>query len=443
MTGVAESAASRWPARIFLAACLLVIAAGIVHFVNFDPDKPKSGIIDFDAFYLAGKLVWQGRAADAYQFELFVLEQRPYSTLTAFMPWTYPPQFELVVALFSPLPRPFAYLAFTLLSLFGFLVATRRLYGSEPVAALLPVVPSVLLTLFIGQNGLLTAGLTAFAAAGLIERRGWAGVALGLLVIKPHLALGLAVYAVIDGRWRTVAVAAATVGASMLLTTLLLGPGIWAAFLGGVEEASGFFAGSDYYFYRMTSVYTALRTWGLPFEIAMPVQTAVTVAALGLVVVAQRRLAAREAVGIAICAGLLCSPYSYFYDLPVFGVGLSLLYPALRRSGSIAEWWTIAGLVAVACLNGFVQALRSNPLAVPHEEFVTVAAFALIAALALIWRILTRRQRQPATQDSNSVRAMASGGGASQSPVPASAARTSSRVTQRASSISSPSIASS
>src|ERR1700760_906466 len=56
-------------------------------------------LVDFDVFYIVAQKVWAGSVDQVYQFTRFVEIQREVSGgYDSFMPWTYPPLFDLLVA---------------------------------------------------------------------------------------------------------------------------------------------------------------------------------------------------------------------------------------------------------------------------------------------------------------------------------------------------------
>ena len=62
-------------------------------------------LVDFDAFYIVAKLVWQGTVDQAYQFaKLLVIQREASGGHDSLMPWTYPPQFSLLMAPFALIP---------------------------------------------------------------------------------------------------------------------------------------------------------------------------------------------------------------------------------------------------------------------------------------------------------------------------------------------------
>ena len=130
------------------------------------------------------------------------------------------------------------------------------------MSVFLLLAPLFVITLRCGQNGFLIGALVAAAAIGLSKGHASAGVPLGLMVLKPHLAIALALHVLLARRWKVALVALAVVAGSSLVAALALGPAIWMDFLGAVGEASAFLAAGLYPFYRMVSVYAAARSLG-------------------------------------------------------------------------------------------------------------------------------------------------------------------------------------
>ena len=405
---------------VLIALFAAVIGAGAIRFRDVGGVQVTRGLGDFDAFYLASKLVLEGRIADAYRYADFAAVQRAVSSTKALLLWSYPPPFDLVVAPLALLPRGWAFTVFVAATFASYLVALRRLAGAEPAVPLVLLGVPFAMGLFCGQNGFLTGTLVALACIGLTGGKRWAGVPLGLMVIKPHLALGVGLYTLCDRRWAVVGMAVLTAAGSALLATAAFGTDIWAAFLISAAETGEFLERGLFPLHRMVSVYASARTVRLAPTTALAVHAVAALAVIAATVLAHRRLAAREALGIAVMASMLISPYAYDYDLPVLGVAVALLWPALRERGRAAERLAFAVALVVAGGFGTVQAYRIDDPIGTRPLMLTLAGPLLLLAFALVWRVLARGAQ--ATQVSSKVRAMASGGGASQSPEPASAA---------------------
>jgi hypothetical protein len=358
-----------------------------------------TALIDFDAFLIAGRLVWRGEVEQAYHFTTLLLAQRTLGAPDTFLPWTYPPVFNLVVAPFALLPRGLAYLLFTGGTLAAYLMVLRRLAPQHLGALLALVFPALIVTIACGQNGFLSGSLIGLACLYLARHDPRAGLPLGLMAIKPHLAVGFALQAAMTRDWRTALIAAGVAGASAALATLVLGPSVWRAFLGGVAEAGAFLEQGLYPLFRMISAYAVVRTLGASAAVAMAVQACVAFLALGLVALAiRRRMPTRQVIGLTAVASLLVSPYAYDYDLPILGVGLALLAPDLMARTTARERTAVFTLAWIASGWGLAMtgALRvwygEEGLALGAMP-LSLAGVGLVGLVGLIWRVL---QRPPA-----------------------------------------------
>lgn len=358
-------------------------------------------LADFDIFHLAGGLAWEGALDAAYRSREFFALQAEVAGTRGFMTWSYPPQFGLVAAALALMPAWLAFLAFTGVTLAAYLVLLGRIAGAHLPAVLLTLLPVVAIGVLTGQNGFLTGSLVGLFA--LLARRGarGAGLPLGLMVIKPHLALGLGLYLLLSRRWRWTAQALAVVAGSALLCTLLFGLRVWPAFLEGMAESKAVLAAGSYSLHRMTSAYALLRSLGLGPDLALGLHLAVALGALALVGAAVGRgWAAERALACATLASLLVSPYVHDYDLTILGVALALMARDLAAAPARRLFPLVLGLAWGAAFYTYGTGW------VVHRSFVAGADLALenrppalggLAALALVLLlvlILHRAQRQ-------------------------------------------------
>ncbi|WP_445505132.1 glycosyltransferase family 87 protein [Microvirga sp. G4-2] len=345
---------------------------------------------DFDVFYLVAQMVWRGEIMQAYSFATMGPLQEALSGEKVFMPWTYPPQFNLIVAPLAFLPLGMAYTLFTAITLVAYLAMLRVVAGRHFTLLLFLLFPAITITMVCGQNGFLTGTLIGLACLGLQQRSAMAGLPLGLMIIKPHLAIGFAAYTLLSRNWGAALVAAATILATSALATLLLGLEIWTAFLGGVQEAAGYLKQGLYPFHRMVSPYAVLRTFGAPAAAGMVIQFVSAALSLLIVILAWRRgFSLRQTLGLTALASLLISPYAYDYDLPIYGIGLALLMPDILRLARPLEQALVFGLSFAT--GGFGLLLSQLKLTLTTEEmYLSVAGLTLAATLGLLWRILNR-----------------------------------------------------
>jgi hypothetical protein len=240
------------------------------------------------------------------------------------------------------------------------------------------------------------AGMAAMGLTGATGARG-AGFALGAMVMKPHLALGLGVAALMQGRWALVAWAAALALALAGLATLVFGVGVWAAFRGGVAEATALLRDGAYPLFRMTSAHAALLGLGVPVQVAMAVQSAMAVLVLGAVAWGARRgMAAHRLAALAVIAPVFISPYAYDYDLTLMGVALALIMADLMAR---AQAWELAALLVMAWIAGgwgLFHSLRfeHHGPGLPGALWDVPAIAVWVLLLAAGWVVLILRRPQ-------------------------------------------------
>jgi hypothetical protein len=392
---------------LLIVALVLISAAAEFSGVKLRPGAHK--LVDFDDFYIAGQLVWRGAIGQAYHFVTMLQLQKPFSDSDSFMPWTYPPQFDLLVAPLALLPMGLAYSVFTIGTLTAYLATLKRVAAENFVPVLILLAPITVITVRCGQNGFLTGTLIGLTCLGLLNRRSLAGLPLGLMIIKPHLAVAFAVYTLVNRRWGTALVAAATVAATSGLATILLGPAVWLAFLDSVKEARIFLEHGLYPLFRMVSVYAVVRSLGFPALVASTAQILTAILALAVVVLASRQFSQRQALGVTAIATLLISPYAYDYDLLILGIGLGLLLPDLVDLGTSRERLALYISMLFIGIFSIVQNVISSESgadkAVGEDaDHLSLGGLALVAILVLTWRILLRSHERRAGSMEASVR---------------------------------------
>jgi hypothetical protein len=353
---------------------------------------PLGGSVsDFDVFHIAAQAILKGHIVEAYDFAWFNDFQRQLFGKAFDVPWSYPPPFALVVAPFGWLTRGWAYLAFMQVTLLAYLATLHRLAGDRLQAALLLLFVPIIAVVVFGQNGLLTGTLAGLTCLGLAKGKRWAGVPLGLMIIKPHLALGFAVYVVASRDWRSFWTAGATAAAAVLVSALVFGIAAWqgfftAAAFAGAKLPAGFFP-----FYRMVSGYAAVRSLGAPADAALVAQAVSAIVAIAAIVAAVRRLPVHHAIGITAIATMMISPYAFDYDVPVMGAGVALLLPDLVRLGR--PWERSAAYAAVMFAGSYGLVVRSiiGVPAIPVEELPPgLGVIGVVGCLWVCWRVLDR-----------------------------------------------------
>lgn len=338
---------------------------------------PKGmGVVDFAAFWATGKVVAAGHAAQAYDWSRLraVLEHAFAAKVPHGLPIYYPPSFLVLTAPLGLLPYKAAFCAWAALGLGAYLAAVTAVSRRWAVIAVALAAPGVLASLMVGQNGLLVAGLLGGGLALLDRRPIAAGLLLGLLAFKPHLALLVPVALVAGGRWRALAAAAASAAALAAAAAVAFGPEVYIAFLHASARAQASFAGEGWLSWaKVQTVYGAVRQTGAPPALGWALQGAASLAAACGVAWLWRGGSPTSLKAAGLAAGVfLATPYAFAYDAPVLGMATVFLF-----AGREARELSTLQLVVVAA--AFVGPMFANPL--PLTAPSAAALFALV-----LWR---------------------------------------------------------
>ena len=291
---------------------------------------------DFMAFWSAAQLALAGRPEAAFDGPTIAAVQHE---IVAFLPniwfpWHYPPIFLLVAVPLGLLPYSAALAIFVLGSAVLWAALVRQILPDPRAWIVAAATPAGLITLVDGQNAFLTAGLAGFALLWLDRRPVAAGVLVGLLAVKPHLAVLFPLALLAEGRWRSIVVAALTVLALSLASLALFGWASWAAFFHHLAVSEAMADQGAVPWGTMPSAMVFALSLGVPVRVADLAQGLVALFAAGCVWRTWRNPEAEfEAKAATLAAGsLLVSPYLFYYDLTWAALAIAwLAVLGLRR----------------------------------------------------------------------------------------------------------------
>jgi hypothetical protein len=271
-------------------------------------------------------------------------------------PFPYPPPFLLFVAPFALLLFPVAFAAW-LIGTAGLFYFVFRRIAPWPFTFALPAAHANAL---IGQNGFLTAAIFGLGTALLETQPFLAGAILGLLVIKPQLALLLPVAVIAARNWKAVAGAIISASALLLAALLAFGGETYAAFFAYLPTQTHQVT-TGVPLYKLASVCAALLFFGVPLPIALAVQAMVALAAATATWIAwSRRLPTR--VPLLAAATLLAPPYLFGYDSLLLMLPLGWLIRHQRQPWTVAAIFLLC-LLPLAAGSAFYPGPNTIPLA--------------------------------------------------------------------------------
>ncbi|MEO9527511.1 glycosyltransferase family 87 protein [Roseibium sp.] len=342
-------------------------------------------LMDYLSFWLAGGQALNGTPELAYVPVEFAAIQKDFTGADTVFGFFYPPTFQLLQGGFALLPYKAAFATFIVLTTGMLCLACRMITGAWLLAVCLILVPACANNAFHGQNAALTAALYGFFLVG-IERQKMilAGVALGLLTIKPQLGILVPVALIASGNWRTFLSASVTTLVVAGASVAVLGAGVWLVFWQQAPVAAAMMELGGVEWGKMVSVYGGLRLLGLAHGSAMVVQVVVGLAAAVCVWRAWRRseaMAVRSAVLVG--GALLVTPFALSYDLTLLVVPCAYLIRDGLKSGFLPYEKAVLALV-------IVLSASTSPLAVWLGLPV-----APLLPLLVIWLGLRRMDQAP------------------------------------------------
>ena len=299
--------------------------------------------VDFVSFYAAGKLVLAGTPALAYDHAAHhFAEQQATMPGSPYVFFYYPPMFLPLCAALATMPYLLAWAVFQLTTLALFLAVLRRILNRPGTGWLLPVLafPATLWTLGQGQCAFLTGALLG-AATLLVDRRPTrAGILIGALCFKPHLALLTPIALAAGGRWRAFIAAAITVPALAALSYALLGADTWRAYLIAMAGADAVYTTGRINFAGFVSLFGAARLIGLDTTTAYIIQTlAALAAALAVGWTWRHGTSQAGRAATLVAATLIAVPLVLYYDqtFAILAIAWLLRGPTPAR---LAAWET-------------------------------------------------------------------------------------------------------
>ncbi|MEO1013903.1 MAG: glycosyltransferase family 87 protein [Pseudomonadota bacterium] len=326
---------------------------------------------DFIVFHEAAKAAWTDPAA---LYGYAELNARLADAFPAYgddfrLGWQYPPTMYLILAPLAFAPYPVAYGLWLACGLAAFILAAKRMWPAPFALFFLLAGPAIFQAAITGQTGLFTGALLLLAAYAPDKRPIVAGLAAGLLTIKPQLGLLIPIAFAASGAWRAFFVAAATALGLACAAYGFFGPAPWRAFLDAAAHQGGHMGAAVFPLQKLTSVYGAAATVGAPASLAIAAQAATFLGLAAAVAIAYRgRAPAAAKAAVLMTAALLAAPYAFYYELPIAAGALFLL----ARNASENDFLPGEGLA--------IGALWLTPIFMPGDA---APAFPIVAAAAI------------------------------------------------------------
>jgi glycosyl transferase family 87 len=267
----------------------------------------------------------------------------------------------------AALPFPVAYAIWSALLLIALIVTWRLAAPGQGRARLIQLAAAlgwlpIIYGLQLGQPGLFVAlGVAASYALLRTGRQWWAGVVLGLLVLKPQLAFLVPPALLVSGRYRAFAGSAIALAALAIASAINIGSEGISAYEARLSFAAG------------VPVNRALTLAPIIGSIPITRAVQVAIAVWVLAIVYRMRRRGPEMIFVpALIGGMLASPYLHLDDLVMVGLAAWLYLRTSRPA-----WTSVFVLTIVIAAEGIPV---WGPLPLIAGE---LASLILLSALAL------------------------------------------------------------
>jgi arabinofuranan 3-O-arabinosyltransferase len=359
-------------------------AAFFAHWWIFD-EKGLGIPTDFVNVWSAGRLVLDGHAAQAYdwdiqkQVQVAVLGQSYQGNFA----WHYPPPFLFVASLLAHFPYAVAFIGWAAISLVPYLAVMRAIVGRPFGLLLAAAFPVVLTNTLVGQNGFLTASLIGGTLYLMPTRPVLSGICLGLLSYKPQYGLLFPLVLIAASQWTVFFTAGAVALAMAFASWLAFGTESWQAFFHWMPMFSqAFLTEGRAPWGKMQSIFALVRYFGATEQLAWVFQW---IMSAGVAVVLALMWRSRSDISYplkaaALAAGtLLVTPYLFLYDMMVLAIAVAFLVRIGLRGGF--ERYELPALGLVAALLLFYPLVGA-----PTGFAATLVVSGLIAGRCGLWR---------------------------------------------------------
>ncbi len=312
--------------------------------------------------------IYQFSALDAFQHRLDSGYDRHF-------PFAYPPSFLLVIWPLGLLSRTVAYGVFLGTSLMLYYVACWHRPWGRPIAGLVLIAPSTVVTLFAAQTSLLVAALMIGGCRLMGKRPVLAGMLFGLMSFKPQFGLLLPLALVSAREWRGFAAATATVLAGVVASGMTFGWATWAALPAALAQLARFVAPIRIFSEGSPTVTATLRLFGAGPAVAQAGQVAAALLAGVVVFLCFRRGFRPLPVAALLVGTFLTTPYAFYYDLPIVSYAVLAVWIEARNTRMALRIWEVAVLVMAILLP---YLMFFSPFGLPYGGPVLALLFALI-----------------------------------------------------------------
>jgi hypothetical protein len=346
---------------------------------------------DFPLFWTASYMALNGKIADIYNSAKFIEVEKGFIGHNQHHVWLYPPTFLLIVLPLALLPYLASLAVWLAITLVSYLLVIWRIFPEPRRIFEILCFPGIWINFLAGHNGFLSGALLGGGLIFLDRSPNLAGVLLGSLFYKPHLAI-LVIIALLAGRlWRVLWVTVVSAIVMGLASGLVLGFGTWVAFFQNIAFGAQFTDG-PHFWVRMPTIYAAARLAGSGTIVAWILQ-GITLSGViaGVTWVWSKKASEATRASILVVGILLSTGYVFIYDYAILAIPFAWLWKESQTTGWLS--WERPVLVccwAIPLINLSLSSKLNWPL-----SLLTLPSLAALFILVLKRHCLALKQEKP------------------------------------------------
>ena len=340
----------------WLGACCVLLSCVVLVMIWSKPVDVNTltwSNTDFSNYWIASLLLLEGRVIDLFSGQdiYFSHLQAVFGPDYPWRNWSYPPSYALLMWPLGLAQLATSLVIFQLLTAMLFLHAVSKIDADIAPGAAALLVAFLICNTLTAQNGFLTAALMLYGLALRDKFPIVAGIAFGLLTVKPQLGLLVPILLLFERRWTVIVAAGFTSLALVAASGMLLGWETWAGYIRhNIPYQSYVMTDMGGIFLRMMpSLFGSLRFAEMSSEQAIVIHGVLAIAGLAfflLGLVRARNVFERSLV--LLLGSFIVAPYSLVYDLGALSAVAAIA--AFQKQGEGRPVWWRPCFVLVALL---------------------------------------------------------------------------------------------
>ncbi len=326
---------------------------------------------DFMAFWSFPRFAATHPIAQIYDATaLQAFQQALYPGFDSFYPYLYAPTMLLPLWWMKAVSYGWAEIIWTVAGIAALAAAAPLAFPRTrwAVLAALLASPAALISASTGETAFFTTALLLTGFGALPTRPALAGIAFGLLTLKPQLGVLIPIFLLVRGEGRAIATASLTALALAGLSCIAFPPGLWLAWVHTLPQyQANYFASTGLNLNIIVTPAANLVALGVAPHIAWAVQTASFALVTVLMAWLARRGPYRLAVAALLTGTFLAQPHAYAYDSVALTAALAFCLPLRPAAWQLA----LAALIYLAPLMLLSPAWHWFLYAVPEALLLT------------------------------------------------------------------------